>query len=132
MRIAGEEENQEFAKSTLITNIVYNLPNREFNGAKVRIITKGTLHDFWQQYPDAEHDLKFWYEKIKNSDYRSPNEVIADHPKADTVGNNRIVFNICRNKYRLIAVFRYNLQRVYIRFIGTHKEYDRITDIKNI
>ncbi|WAC11187.1 type II toxin-antitoxin system HigB family toxin [Dyadobacter pollutisoli] len=98
----------------------------------MRIITKGTLHDFWQKYPDAEQDLKFWYEKVKNADYQSPNEVIADNPRTDTVGNNRIVFNICSNKYRLIALFRYNLQRVYIRFVGTHKEYDRIKDIKNI
>jgi mRNA interferase HigB len=98
----------------------------------VRIITKGTLHDFWHKYPDAEQELKFWYEKVKNAAYQSPNEVIADNPKTDTVGNNRIVFNICRNKYRLIVLFRYNLQRVYIRFVGTHKEYDRISDIKNI
>lgn len=102
------------------------------NTINVRIITKGTLHDFWKKNPDAEQELKFWYESVKNKEYRSPNEVIADYSKADTVGNNRIVFNICRNKYRLIALFRYNLQRVYIRFIGTHKEYDRIVDIKNI
>ncbi len=98
----------------------------------MRIITKGTLRAFWEQYPDAEQELKYWYDKMKNASYQSPNEVIQDNPKADTVGNNRVVFNICRNKYRLIALFRYNLQRVYIRFIDTHKEYDKIQDIKNI
>lgn len=98
----------------------------------MRIITRGTLRGFWERYPDAEQELKYWHEKIKNADYRTASEVIADNPRADTVGNNRIVFNICRNRYRLIALFRYQMQRVYIRFIGTHKDYDRITDIRNI
>lgn len=98
----------------------------------MRIITKGTLRDFWEKYPDAEQELKYWYDKVKRANYESPNEVIRDHPASDTVGNNRIIFNICRNKYRLIVIFRYRLQTAYIRFIGTHKEYDRIKDIKNI
>lgn len=98
----------------------------------MRIITKGVLRNFWEEHPDSEQELKYWYDKIKNAEYQSPNEVIEDNPKTDTVGNNRIVFNICHNKYRLIVTFRYKLQRVYIRFIGTHKEYDKIEDIKNI
>lgn len=98
----------------------------------MRIITKGTLREFWEQYPDSEQELKYWYDKIKNANYQTPNDVIIDNPRTDTVGNNRIVFNICRNKYRLIALFRYKLQTVYIRFIGTHKEYNSIEDIKNI
>ena len=98
----------------------------------MRVITKGTLRDFWEIYPDAEQELKYWYDKMKNTDYETPNDVIEDNPKTDTVGNNRIVFNICHNKYRLIALFRYKLQRVYIRFIGTHKEYDKIENIKEI
>ena len=98
----------------------------------MRIITRGTLRDFWERYPDAEQELKYWHEKIRNADYQTANEVIGDNPRADTVGNNRIVFNICRNRYRLIALFKYQMQRVYIRFIGTHKDYDRITDIRNI
>ena len=98
----------------------------------MRVITKGTLKDFWETYPDSEQELKYWYDKMKNADYENPNDVIEDNPKTDTVGNNRIVFNICHNKYRLIALFRYKLQIVYIRFIGTHKEYDKIEKIKNI
>ncbi|WP_028665230.1 type II toxin-antitoxin system HigB family toxin [Runella zeae] len=98
----------------------------------MRIITKGTLKEFWEKYPDSEQELKYWYAKMKQANYQSPNEVIEDTPKTDIVGNNRVVFNICRNKYRLIVLFRYKLQRVYIRFIGTHKEYDKIEDIKNI
>ncbi|ACT95181.1 type II toxin-antitoxin system HigB family toxin [Dyadobacter fermentans] len=98
----------------------------------MRIITRGSLRDFWEKHPDAEQELKYWYEKMKRSEYQTANEVVVDNPRTDTVGNNRIVFNICRNRYRLIALFRSRLQRVYIRFIGTHKEYDRITDIRNI
>jgi mRNA interferase HigB len=98
----------------------------------MRIITKGTLRDFWEEYPDSEQELKIWYEKMKKAKYQNSNDVIEDTPKTDTVGNNRIVFNICRNKYRLIALFRYKLQRVYIRFIGTHKEYDKIENIRDI
>ena len=98
----------------------------------MRIITKGTLRDFWEEYPDSEQELKIWYEKMKKAKYQNSNDVIQDTPKTDTVGNNRIVFNICRNKYRLIALFRYKLQRVYIRFIGTHKEYDKIENIRDI
>lgn len=98
----------------------------------MRIITKGVLRDFWENYPDSEQELKFWYAKIHQASYQTPNEVKVETPSADNVGNNRFVFNICRNKYRLIVVFRYNLQRVYIRFLGTHKEYDTIKDIKNI
>lgn len=98
----------------------------------MRIITKGTLRSFWEQYPDSEQELKYWYRKMDKAAYQNPNEVKSETPSADNVGNNRFVFNICHNKYRLIAGFRYGLQRVYIRFIGTHKEYDRITDIKHI
>jgi len=98
----------------------------------VRIITKGTLKEFWDKYPDSEQELKYRHDQIKSAYYSSPNEIVRDNPRADIVGNNRIVFNICHNKYRLLILFRYNLQRAYIRFIGTHKEYDKIEDIKNM
>jgi mRNA interferase HigB len=98
----------------------------------MRIIKKKTLQDFWVCYPDAEQPLKYWFEKIKNAEYQNPNEVIMDNPKSDTIGNGRIIFNITHNKYRLIALFRYKIQTVYIRFIGTHKEYDKLSDIENI
>lgn len=98
----------------------------------MRVIAISTLRDFWDRYRDSEQGLKIWNEKMKNADYQNVHEVKQQTPSADNVGNNRVVFNICRNKYRLIVVFRYKLQRVYIRFVGTHKEYDKIEDIKNI
>lgn len=98
----------------------------------MRIFTKGTLRDFYKIYPDAEPSLKTWYEVIEERDFENPNQVIRLFKNSDTVGNGRIVFNICNNKYRLIAKFEYQKKLVFVRFIGTHKEYDQIEDIKNI
>lgn len=98
----------------------------------MRVMTRKTLRLFWQKYSDSEQALKYWNDKMKKASYKSSNEVIEATPKSDTVGNNRIVFNICHNKYRLVALFRYDFQRVYVKFLGTHKEYDKIEDIKNI
>ena len=98
----------------------------------MRVIAISTLREFWEDYPDCEQELKIWNAKMRGSNYQNVNEVRTDTPSADQVGNNRVVFNICRNKYRLIVLFRYKIQRVYIRFIGTHKEYDKIENIKDI
>ncbi len=100
----------------------------------MRIITKKRLHDFVKLYPDAKAALKFWYDVITDNSFFTVQEVIQVFNTADFVGNERLVFNIARNKYRLIAKFRFHprAQRVYIRFIGTHADYDKITDISNI
>lgn len=98
----------------------------------MRLFTDSTLKRFWNTYPDAEPQLKTWMDVIEEVSFNNPNEVIQMFKGADTVGNNRIVFNICRNKYRLIAKFEYERKLVFVRFLGTHKEYDKITDIKNI
>ncbi|AUD02438.1 type II toxin-antitoxin system HigB family toxin [Spirosoma pollinicola] len=98
----------------------------------MRIIAKGTSREFWEQNPDAETGLRFWYTKISKNDCNTPNDVINGFNGADTVGNGRIVFNICKNKYCLIIFFRYDIQVAYIRFIGNHKEYDAINDIQTL
>ena len=100
----------------------------------MRIITKKRLEEFTALYPDSVVPLKFWYDVIKNSNFHTPQEVIAVFNTADYVGNNRIVFNIARNKYRLVAKFEFHpkAQLVFIKFVGTHQEYDAIGDIKNI
>jgi mRNA interferase HigB len=95
-------------------------------------IAISTLKAFWEEYPDAEAPLRAWHSEVKKTNYDLPNQVIADYPLADTVKNNRIVFNICHKKYRLVALFRYKYKRVYIWFIGTHKEYDAIENISEI
>jgi mRNA interferase HigB len=98
----------------------------------MRIFSKGTLRAFWEHHPDSRISLGAWYELVEEKVYKSPHEVLEDFPSADQVGNGRIVFNIAHNKYRLVAKFQYPIQSVFVRFIGTHKAYDQIEDIKNI
>lgn len=98
----------------------------------MRIIAKRTLRDFWEAYPDAETSLRFWFEQIAKQDWQTPNDIINAFNGADIVGNGRMVFNIAGNKYRLVIKFVYETQICYVRFIGTHKEYDRISDIQHL
>jgi len=98
----------------------------------MRIYSHKTLKEFWDKYPDARTSLEIWYEKMEENTYENPNQMIEDFKGADIVGNGRIVFNIALNKYRLVAYVRYKFFAVYVRFLGTHKEYDKIKDISNI
>ena len=98
----------------------------------MRIFSKGTLRNFWEKYPDARSALETWHSILEEIDFKNPNEVIKFFKDADTIKNNRIVFNICKNKYRLIVKFEYQLNFAFVRFIGTHKEYDKLSDIENI
>ena len=87
----------------------------------MRIIKRGTLRDYWQHHRDAAEPLKSWYREVKAADWQSPHDVKAVFGNASVVGDNRIVFNIAGNKYRV----------AYIRFIGTHAEYDDI-DVEKV
>jgi mRNA interferase HigB len=98
----------------------------------MRVFSKGTLRKFWEEHPDAQASLEFWYDSVENTDFETPNEIIGFFSKADIVGNGRIVFNIARNKYRLIVKFEYERKFAFVRFIGTHKEYDQLEDIEHI
>lgn len=91
-----------------------------------RIFSKSTLKQFWEVHADAEQYLKTWYETVKNAQWRNPNEVKLTFVNASILKNNRIVFNIKGNSHRLIAKFNFEKQWVFIRFIGTHNEYDKI------
>lgn len=100
----------------------------------MRVISRGTLRDYWESpgRQDAEEPLEAWYAHAKASRWSNWGEVKADYPRADWVGGNRVVFDIAGNKYRLVVKMEFAKQRMYIRFIGTHKEYDAIKDIKTI
>lgn len=91
-----------------------------------RIFAKSTLRDFWEKHSDSEQYLKTWYDTVKNSIWNSPNEVKQTYVNASILKSNRIVFNIKGNSYRLVAKFNFEKQWVFIRFIGTHTEYDKI------
>jgi len=97
----------------------------------VRIIAVRTLRSFWEVNGDAEQPLKSWYREAKAGAWDSPHDVKASYGNASVIGDNRIVFNIAGNKYRLIVKFNYPYRIGYVRFIGTHAEYDR-TDVETI
>ena len=92
----------------------------------MRIISKKKLRDFWEIRPDSEQQLKAWHAKTKSANWKNSSDVKADYRNASFVADNRIVFNIKGNKYRLITAIHYGFGIVYIRFIGTHKEYDKV------
>lgn len=91
-----------------------------------RIFAKSTLREFWEKHSDSEQYLKTWYDTVKNSIWSNPNEVKQTYVNASILKSNRIVFNIKGNNYRLVAKFNFEKQWVFIRFIGTHTEYDKI------
>jgi len=99
----------------------------------MRIIAVSTLRDFWRRpgRHDAEQPLRAWVHIVKAADWSKPTDVKAMFNAADILGHGRVVFDIGGNKYRLVAAIHYRGKRLYIRFIGTHKEYDRI-DAKTI
>ena len=97
----------------------------------MRIIKRGTLRDYWQQHRDAAEPLKSWYREVKAADWQSPHDAKAMFGSASVVGDNRIVFNIAGNKYRLVVKFNYPYRVAYIRFIGTHAEYD-VIDVEKV
>ena len=97
----------------------------------MRIIAKRTLRDFWTKHADSEQQLKAWYRETEKTEWENINDLKKDYPSASILQDNRIVFNIKGNNYRLIVKFNFEYQVCYIRFIGTHAEYDKI-DANNI
>lgn len=92
----------------------------------MRVIVVSPLKRFWERHPDAEQPLKAWYDEAKHAAWLSPQDIRDHYSTASFVGRNRVVFNIKGNKYRLIVAVAYTFQAVYIKFLGTHAEYDRI------
>ena len=97
------------------------------------IIAFRTLREFWEkpEYADSEASLRSWYHDAKNSDWKNSNDLKQQYRNASVVGNDRVVFNIKGNTYRLIVSIDYEFQVFFVRFIGTHKQYDKI-DAKTI
>lgn len=96
-----------------------------------RILAKRTLREFWENHPDSEIYLKTWYQVVSKANWSSPNEVKQNYANASILKNQRVVFNIKGNDYRLVAKINYEAQILFVRFLGTHKEYDQI-DAENI
>ncbi|MBR5034511.1 MAG: type II toxin-antitoxin system HigB family toxin [Bacteroidales bacterium] len=92
----------------------------------MRIIAISALREFWEKHPIAEQPLKEWYVKTSRARWQSLNDMRADFNSVDYVGNQHYVFNIKGNDYRLVVAVKFTPCLVYIRFVGTHDEYDRI------
>tara|TARA_A100000171_G_scaffold31006_1_gene29337 strand:+ start:540 stop:842 length:303 start_codon:yes stop_codon:yes gene_type:complete len=92
----------------------------------MRIIKVKPLIDFYQKHSSAEQPLKAWVKEAKKAQWQSPHDIKSMYRSADILQGNRVVFNIGGNKYRLIVQINYFCGVVYIKFIGTHTDYDRI------
>ena len=99
----------------------------------MRIIVFRTLREFWErpEYASSETSLRSWYHDAKNANWKNANEIKKQYKSASIIGNGRVVFNIKGNTYRLVVLIDYEFQVIFIRFIGTHKQYDKI-DVKTI
>ena len=92
----------------------------------MRIIALSTLRDFWRKHPSAQVPLQNWYAEASRATWKSPADIKQAHRNASFVAGDRVVFNIKGNDYRLIVAMRYRSQIMYVRFIGTHREYDKV------
>jgi mRNA interferase HigB len=92
----------------------------------MRIIARKTLREFWKHHPDAEEALQAWYHDTRTATWTTPADIRERYATASIVANNRVVFNIRGNTYRLIVAINYSFGIVYIRFIGTHRDYDQV------
>ena len=92
----------------------------------MRIISRKKIRKFWEKHSDARSALESWYADAKQANWKTPSDIKNVYKNASFVAANRVVFNIKGNKYRLVAAVQFEYGIVYIRFIGTHKEYDRI------
>ena len=92
----------------------------------MRVIALSRLRDFWRKHPHSEVPLRSWYAEASRATWKIPAQIKEAHRLASFVGGDRVVFNIKGNDYRLIVAVRYPQQIMYVSFIGTHAEYDRI------
>jgi mRNA interferase HigB len=92
----------------------------------VRVISKQPLADFWRKHPTCRESLQAWYAEACHASWTSPQDIKQRYVSASFVAKNRVVFNIKGNEYRLVVAVAYKLQAVYIKFVGTHAQYDAI------
>ncbi len=94
----------------------------------MRIVAQKTIVAFYTKHADAKVALEDWYEKVESAEWESFAQLRMSFASADHVGNKRIVFNIRGNEYRLVAIVLFKVKMVYVRFIGTHQDYDKLSE----
>lgn len=92
----------------------------------MRVIAVRALREFWARYPAAEPPLRAWFDEARKARWRRPSDIKAQYRSASVLRNRRVVFNIKGNDYRLVVAIAYRLQVVYVKFVGTHAQYDAI------
>ena len=92
----------------------------------MRVIARRTLREFWERHRRAEQSLRSWYAEAAKANWTSPQDIKSAYRHASFLADNRVVFNVAGNRYRLIAHVNYGYRIVYVKFVGTHAEYDRI------
>jgi mRNA interferase HigB len=99
----------------------------------MRVIAKSSLKNFWSQpgHADARGPLHSWYDEAVKATWASPQDVKGQYANASICGNNRVVFNVGGNKYRLVVEMQYRAGIVWVKFVGTHAQYDRV-DVENV
>ncbi len=90
------------------------------------VIAKKILREFWTKHKDCEQQLKSWFREAEKAAWENPQQIKIEYPSASIINENQYIFNIKGNKYRLIVKINYDYNMVWIRFIGTHAEYDKI------
>lgn len=92
----------------------------------MRIFSRRTLRDYWTRHADAQEPLAAWHKQVERADWSKPADVTELFPTASILPNNRVVFRISGNSYRLVVEIFYEGRMVFVKFVGTHAEYDRI------
>lgn len=121
----GEQEGDGRDLIWRIVRRVAKLATPDYN-MLMRVISVKRLREFWQQYPDAEQPLRIWYGDVRRSTWRTPSDIKRSYSTASFLSGNRVVFNIRGNRYRLVVMVLYKGSIVFVRFVGTHEEYNRI------
>ena len=98
----------------------------------MRIIAKSTLVAYYTKNPQSKSALEDWFNKTKEAEWKNFSDIKKTFNTVSSVGNNRYVFNIKGNDYRLVVLIKFTISHVLIRFVGTHAEYDRIKNIENL
>lgn len=98
----------------------------------MRVVTPRALKEYSDRHSQSRIPLLLWYEVTKNAEWKNLADIKSDFNSVDYVGNNRYVFNIKGNSFRLITIIIFASQKVYIRFIGTHSEYDKLKDVSTV
>ncbi len=98
----------------------------------MHVISRKTLQDFWGRMPDSEVALRAWFHEAEGASWQNSAELKSKYGSASIVSSERVVFNICGNKYRIVVLMDYIRRGMLIRFVGTHEQYDKIGDIEHI